>query len=285
LWTRINTQTKILRLTRLRFIQYHRLWQHSRRSSRPCKQHGSAVDAPSGGPGSANTAVGLSAFSSNTIDGVNTAIGANALVNNTLGNGNIPLGLVAGQAVIAASNVIAIGAAGADLTNSCYIGEIYTNVQAQVGTDPDLITINSSGRLGRGNESSRRYKHDIKPVENASEAIYALKPVSFRYHKQYDVTQTIAFGLIAEQVADVNPDLVGRNATGQPESVRYEQINAMLLNDFLKEHGKVEQQRKGIEAALAHQQKQIEALTAGLQKVSAQLELRKPAPQIVLNSP
>jgi hypothetical protein len=127
--------------------------------------------------------------------------------------------------------------------------------------------------------SSRRYKHDIKPLDNASEVLYALKPVSFRYNKEYDATQTIAFGLIAEEVAEVNPDLVGRNPQGQPESVRYEQINAMLLNEFLKEHRKNEQQ----EATIALLQKQIGALTAGLQKVSAQLEATKPAPQVVNN--
>ena len=116
-------------------------------------------------------------------------------------------------------------------------------------------------------------------MDNASEALFKLKPVSFRYDKEYDATQTLAFGLIAEEVAEVYPDLVGRNPQGQPESVRYEQINAMLLNEFLKEHRKNEQQ----EATIALLQEQIEALTAGLQKVSAQLEATKPAPQVVNN--
>ena len=119
------------------------------------------------------------------------------------------------------------------MNNSCYIGQIYLNVQPQVGTDPDLVTITSSGRLGRANVSSRRYKHDIKPMHKASEAIYALKPVSFRYHKQYDATQTVAFGLIAEEVAEVAPDLVGRNEKGEPESVRYEQINGFAAETWL----------------------------------------------------
>ena len=119
-----------------------------------------------------------------------------------------------------------------------------------------------------------------------------LKPVSFRYHKEYDRTQTIAFGLIAEEVAEVHPDLVGRNPAGQPESVRYEQINAMLLNEFLKEHRKVEQLRNEFEATVAQQQKEIQTLTgqlkeqaAQIQKVSAQLELSQAAPQTVLNNP
>ena len=126
-------------------------------------------------------------------------------------------------------------------------------------------------------------------MDRASEALYALSPVSFRYNKEYDVTQTLVFGLIAEDVAQVYPDLVGRNPEGEPESVRYEQINAMLLNEFLKEHRKneeqqatitelkstVAQQQKGFQAVAAKQQKQIEALTTGLEKVSAQLEASK----------
>jgi hypothetical protein len=159
---------------------------------------------------------------------------------------NIGLGFNAGFNVTTANNVICIGAnvLGADVSDSCFIGNIYSNVQPIVGSDPDSVTITSTGRLGRGNVSSRRYKHDIKPIEKASEVVFALKPVSFRYNKQYDATQTLAFGLIAEEVAEVAPDLVGRNPEGQPESVRYEQINAMLLNEFLKEHSKVEEQNR-----------------------------------------
>ena len=116
-------------------------------------------------------------------------------------------------------------------------------------------------------------------MDKTSEVLYALKPVSFRYKKEYDATQTLAFGLIAEEVAEVNPDLVGRNEKGEPESVRYEQINAIMLNEFLKAHRKVQE----LEANAVRQQKQIETLTAGLQKVSAQLEVSRPAPQTVLN--
>ncbi len=239
---------------------------------------GATADTPNGGPGSANTAVGVSALSSNTTGGFNTAVGAYALAN-SLGFGNIALGSGAGSAVTTASNVICIGTSGANVDERCFIGHIYSNVQPIVGTDPDSVTINSNGRLGRGNVSSRRYKHDIQPMEQASETLYALKPASFRYNKEYDATQTLAFGLIAEEVAEVAPDLVGRNPNGEPESVRYEQINAMLLNEFLKEHRKNEEQ----EAMIARQQKQIDAITAGLQKVSTQLEASKPAPQVVNN--
>ena len=177
--------------------------------------NGSPVGAPNGGPASANTAVGASALASNTTGSVNTAVGARALGNSTTGNGNIALGLVAGQSVTTANNVICIGASGADVDNSCFIGNIYSNVQPIVGTDPDSVTITSAGRLGRGNVSSRRYKHDIQPMDKASEALYALNPVSFRYNKEYDATQTLAFGLIAEEVAKVYPDLVGRNREGR----------------------------------------------------------------------
>jgi hypothetical protein len=242
--------------------------------------------------GNDNTANGVTSLLANTTGFSNTACGCSALFSNTTGSNNIGLGRAAGQNVTTANNVIAIGTNGANVSNSCYIGQIYTNVQPQVGTDPDLVTINSDGRLGRANVSSRRYKHDIQPMHTASEAIYQLKPVSFLYHKQYDRTQTIAFGLIAEEVAEVHPDLVGRNPAGQPESVRYEQINAMLLNEFLKEHRKVEQLRNEFEATVAQQQKEIQALTGQLkeqatpiQKVSAQLELSQAAPQTVLNNP
>jgi uncharacterized coiled-coil protein SlyX len=250
-----------------------------------------------------NTATGDIALERNTTGDGNTANGVGALFFNTTGNQNTALGADAGIGVTTANNVICIGAGvnGANVNNSCFIGQIYSNVQPIVGTNPDFVTITNTGRLGRGGVSSRRYKHDIKPMDKASEALFALKPVSFRYNKQYDATQTIAFGLIAEEVAEVYPDLVGRNPEGQPESVRYEQVNAMLLNEFLKEHRKVEKQEATItqlkstaarqEATIAQQQKRMEAVIARLeeqaaqiQKVSAQLEVNKTAPQIVLNN-
>ena len=260
--------------------------------------------------GFGNTAIGDRVFRSNTTGNENTALGRVALSNNTSGDNNVALGVNAGSNVTTASNVICIGAEveGANVSNHCFIGNIYSNIQPIVGTNPDSVTITMSGRLGRGNVSSRRYKHDIKPMERASDALYALRPVSFRYHKEYDSTQKIAFGLIAEEVAEVYPDLVGRNPQGQPESVRYEQINAMLLNEFLKEHRKNEQQGRDIqeqeatiarlnatvarqEATGAEQQKEIQALAttvkeqaAQIQKVNAQLELSKPAPQTAENN-
>src|SRR6185295_20202886 len=165
-----------------------------------------------------------------------------------------------------------------------------------VGTDPDSVTITSTGRLGRGNVSSRRYKHDIQPMDTASEALFALNPVSFHYNKEYDGTQTLAFGLIAEEVAEVYPDLVGRNPKGEPESVRYEQVNAMLLNEFLKEHRRGEEQDCKIqeqETTIAELRSDIQNLAAmvneqasELQKVSAQLQISNAAVQeIASNSP
>jgi len=120
-------------------------------------------------------------------------------------------------------------------------------------------------------------------MDKASEAILALKPVTFRYKHELDPKGIPQFGLVAEQVEKINPDLVARDEQGKPYSVRYEAVNAMLLNEFLKEHAKVEQLKKDFESKIADQQKQIEALTAGLQKVSAKVELSKPAPQTVKN--
>ena len=158
----------------------------------------------------------------------------------------------------------------------------------------DAVVVDGNGQLGTV-ASSARFKKNIKPMDKTSEAILALKPVSFQYIS--DSKGTPQFGLIAEEVAKVNPDLVVRNRNDEIYSVRYEAVNAMLLNEFLKEHRKndeqqakitelkstVAQQQKDFQATAAHQQKQIEALTAGLQKVSAQLEASKPAPQVVNN--
>ena len=244
--------------------------------------------------GAANTAVGGNSLVNNTIGSTNTAVGSVALSNNSTGNNNIALGFFAGGAVSTADEVIAIGTFGQNVSNSCYIGQIYSNIQPQVGTDPDLVTINSNGRLGRANISSRRYKHDIQPMHTASEAIYALKPVSFRYHKEYDRTQTMAFGLIAEEVAEVNPDLVGRNPEGQPESVRYEQVNAMLLNEFLKEHRRGEEQDCKIQeqqTTIAELRSEIRSLAAvvndqasELRNVSAQLQISNAAEQEIASN-
>lgn len=140
------------------------------------------------------------------------------------------------------------------------------------------VYVNSDNKIGTM-ASSRRFKEEIKPMEKASEVLFALTPVNFRYKKEFDAGRAPMFGLIAEDVAQVDPDLVSRNEKGEVDTVRYEQINVMLLNEFLKAHRRMEEQ----DATIARQQQQIDALTAGLQKVSAQLELGKSAPQTVLN--
>jgi Chaperone of endosialidase len=265
--------------------------------------------------GESNTAVGGGALANNTSGFANTAIGFQALPNCSTGSGNIGVGQDAGFNVSTASNVICIGIIGGDnIDNGCYIANIYSNIQPVIGTDPDYVTIASNGKLGRSNlnGSSRRFKHDIQPMDTASEVIFALKPVSFRYNKEYDPAERPSFGLIAEDVADLAPDLVGRNKKGEPESVRYEQINAMLLNEFLKEHRRVQEQEASImqlkstvseqEATIARQsknsknlaarqQKEIEALTTQLkeqagqiQRVSARVKLKSPATNVVLDN-
>jgi trimeric autotransporter adhesin len=225
--------------------------------------------------GSNNTAMGFFASFDNTGGHDNTATGFAALGANTKGSDNIALGSHAGINVFTADNVICIGAGGANVSDSCYIGNIF-NRPSPSGL---AVFVNSDGKLGTI-MSSRRFKEDIKPMDKASEAILAFQPVAFRYKKDFDPTGTAQFGLVAEDVAKVNPDLVVRDKEGKPYSVRYDQVNAMLLNEFLKEHRKVQE----LEADAERQQKQIQALTAGLQKVSAQLEASKPAPQVVNNN-
>jgi hypothetical protein len=225
--------------------------------------------------GSSNTANGSGALNSNTMGDNNTAIGFQALTNNTTGSSNIGLGRGAGSGVTTADDVICIGTAGANVSHSCYIGNIF-NQSSPSGL---AVFVNSDGKLGTI-LSSRRFKEHIKPMDKVSEAILALQPVMFRYKKDFDPTGTAQFGLVAEDVAKVNPDLVVRDKEGKPNSVRYDQVNAMLLNEFLKEHHQV-QDLKGI---VAEQQKQIEALTAGLQKVSTQVELSRPAPHAVVTN-
>ncbi len=225
--------------------------------------------------GSNNTAIGNGALAHNTTGGFNTAVGIEALEGNGTGNNNTALGVGAGSNVTGATNVIAIGTAGASVDNSCFIGNI-RDVQTQ-NTDAIPVVIDSAGQLGTAS-SSGRFKDEIKPMDTASEAILALKPVTFQYKS--DTNSRPQFGLIAEEVAKVNPDLVVCDKNGDVYTVRYDTVNAMLLNEFLKEHRKVER----LEANAAQQQKQIDALAAGLQKVSAQLQVSKPAPETVLNN-
>jgi endosialidase-like protein len=234
-----------------------------------------------------NTGIGFDALEANTTGNNNTAVGANALRNAT-GSNNIALGGGAGVNVMAGSNNIEIGTngAGAD-DNTIRIGlqgtQTQTFIAGILGSGPfgcDVSIDAVTGQLGVGAcVSSERFKKDIDSMDKASEAIFSLKPVTFHYKN--DKTNVPQFGLIAEEVAKVNPALIAVDKEGKPYSVRYQQINAMLLNEFLKEHKKNEQQ----ETTIAALRKEIAALNAGLQKMSAQLEVSKAAPQTVLNNP
>jgi len=254
--------------------------------------------------GGTNTANGYQALSSNTTGIGNTAIGNGALDGNTTGDDNIALGVAAGSSVATANNVISIGATGANVSDTTWIDNIYATTTVSATTLP--VVVSDSGQLGTA-PSSARFKKEIKPMDKASETILALKPVTFQY--KGDNTNIPQFGLVAEDVAKLNPDLIVRDKNGDIYTVRYDAVNAMLLNEFLKEHKKVEEQaretreQKNVinqlkvsvaeqEATIAHQQtdfqfklteqeKQIEALTSGLQKVSAQLEASKSGPQMV----
>jgi hypothetical protein len=246
--------------------------------------------------GIVNTATGFGALShnttgaSNTADGFNSlalssgsnniALGANAGVNLTTGSYNIDIG---NPGVAGESSTIRVGTQGMQMAT--FIAGIYG-----AASFPGLeVYVNSNGQLGT-RTSSARFKDEIKPMDKASEVILALQPVTFRYKKEIDPNGIPQFGLVAEEVEKVNRDLVVHDAQDKPFTVRYEAVNAMLLNEFLKEHRKVEQQeatitqlKKDFQAAAAHQQEQIEALTAGLQRVSAQVEMSRPASQMAGN--
>ena len=238
-----------------------------------------------------NTAIGYNALLSNTTAGDNTAIGTTALFSNTTGEFNIAIGSQALRDNVTGDSNTAIGdSAGFNITGSGNVcigagvngvaGESnitrIRNVYESVATER-AVYVTSDNRIGTL-ASSRRYKEQIKPMEKASETIRSLRPVSFRYKKEIDPAQPLCFGLIAEEVADVNPNLVTLDCEGKPETVRYEAINAMLLSEFIKqheafleEHHKVEK----LEATVSRQQKQIEALAADLETVSSRLELSK----------
>ena len=232
-----------------------------------------------------NSAFGWGALYSTTTGNDNTVIGREALFNNTTGSANVVVGHDAGYILTTADNVICIGAnlRGDNVSNSCFIG----NISGADATFGDAVFVTSAGKLGTVNPSSARFKEEVKPMSKASEAILALKPVTFRYKKEFEPMGIPQFGLVAEEVEKVNPDLVKRDRDGKLQTVRYDAVNAMLLNEFLKEHRTVQELKSNAvkqEATIARLEQQIEALTVGLQKVSAQLELTKPAPQTALNN-
>jgi hypothetical protein len=251
-----------------------------------------------------NTATGYNALASNTTGYGNTAIGRHALWRNTTGVNNTALGTTAGYNQTAGTNNIYIGSAGVDGESSTIRIGAYSHDRTFIesirgvttgNADAIPVLIDSLGQLGTLS-SSRRFKKEIEPMEKASEAILALNPVTFHYRS--DKTNTAQFGLIAEEVAEVNPDLVVRDENGEIYTVRYDQVNAMLLNEFLKEHKRVQ----GLEATVAQQKKGMELLAAQLKeqaaqirKVSAGVDMSKfaterirggeLAPKMVLNNP
>jgi Chaperone of endosialidase len=245
--------------------------------------------------GNSNTASGINALGTNTGGSINTAIGAGSLGNITSSNSNIALGFNAGSNLTSGDNNIYIGSLGvATESDTIRIGT--SNVQTRAfirairgvttgNNDAIPVLIDTAGQLGT-TSSSRRFKKEIKPMDCASEALLALKPVTFHYKS--DKANVPQFGLIAEEVAEVNPDLVVRDEKGEIYTVRYDAVNAMLLNEFLKEHRKVEEQEKTIDelkSGMTALAARVKEQAAQIQKVSAQLEASKPAPQTVVNKP
>ena len=229
--------------------------------------------------GSNNTALGSAAGQFITSGGFNTFVGSQAGIIQTGGNNSLYL-QIQGDTDNSAPN------------NRSYIGNVFG---VTTGSGGDVaVFIDSTGQLGT-NTSSRRFKKDIKPMDQTSEAVLKLEPVTFHYKDKDRETKGLEYGLIAEDVAEVNPDLVVYGDDGQPLTVRYNAINVLLLNEFLKEHKKVEEQQASIaelKSTVALQQKGMDVLTAQLkeqatqiQRVSAQLEVNKPAPQVVASKP
>jgi hypothetical protein len=261
--------------------------------------------------GKFNTADGEDALESNTGD-QNTAVGSLALGNNSSGSNNIGIGFLAGFNLNGGANNVFIGNVGpvpiGSESNTIRIGtqtattvppsyaipaHTATYIAGIYGETFDsgtgaAVSIDSTGKLGT-TASAQRFKKDIGPMDKASEAVLALKPVTFHYKS--DPKGIPQFGLVAEEVAKVNPDLVVRNAKGEIYTVRYDAVNAMLLNEFLKEHRKVEEQqatitqlKKDFGATIAQLTARLDEQASQIQKVSAQIEVTKPAPQTVLNN-
>jgi len=229
--------------------------------------------------GDFNTASGGFALVSNITGSSNTAVGSGALFNNTSGVFNVALGTSAGANATIGSNNVYIGAGvrgAAGESNACYIASIFN----QTSPSGIPVLINSDNKLGT-TTSSKRFKEDIKPMDEASQALFALKPVTFHYKKEIDAAGTSQFGLVAEDVEGVNADLVVRDKEGKPYSVRYDQVNAMLLNEFLKEHRTVQKQQQEIDSLRAELREQRDLI----QKVSEKIEVSTAKPQVVAKNP
>src|SRR6266496_3264787 len=235
-----------------------------------------------------NTAVGADALSANTTGGENTAVGNFALPFNTTGSLNTALGFGAGAGILTVSNVTCIGpvsgvsTVAGEVGDSCYIAHIHDQ-PVDSGT-AQFVFVDEDGKLGTTNFSSQRFKKEIRSMGQTSEAVLALKPVTFQY--KTDKKGAPQFGLIAEEVAKVNPDLVVRDRNGQVVAVRYDGVNAMLLNEFLKEHNAfVEEQHKveKLEATVESLAAAVKEQAVQIQKVSAGVALNRPVPQLARN--
>jgi hypothetical protein len=231
-----------------------------------------------------NTASGLAALMSNTTGANNTASGSNALSSNSTGSNNIALGYQAGINLTTGDNNIDIGSPGvANEAGKIRIGTRGTHNAAYIAgifgatvTGGAAVSVDNKGHLGT-TTSSARFKNNIQPMGPASESLLALQPVTFRYKKELDPENIPQFGLVAEQVAKVNPDLVVRDEQGRPYTVRYEAVNAMLLNEFLKEHRRVE----ALEETVTQLKSALKEQAAQIRKVSEQLPVSKTAPRVV----
>ena len=234
--------------------------------------------------GNDNTANGFRALVHNRAN-ANTAIGSRTLENNNGGHDNIAVGFRAGANFSPGSNNIYIGNVGLTAEDGTIrIGDASQTRTFIAGIAGSSVTgapvsVNDDGQLGT-TPSSKRFKDEIKPMDKASEAIFALEPVTFRYKKELDPDGIPQFGLVAEELARVNSDLVVRDAGGKPYTVRYDAVNAMLLNEFLKEHRKVEE----LESVLAQLTARLQEQDLKVQKMSEQLTMRnQPAPQVAIN--
>ncbi len=241
--------------------------------------------ALSANDGSENNAFGDLAMENNVSGVSNTAIGDDALRFNVDGSGNVAVGDEAGTGLGASvNNCIAIGAPGegpfATFDNTCFIGSIFGEAVSDPATQVPVY-VDQFNVVGVFNTSSRKLKHDIQPMDKTSETLYRLKPVTFRFNSDWKGTKQ--YGLIAEEVAEVDPQLVVHSKNGEVTAVHYEQINNMLLNEFLKEHKKVEELKSDFQATVAKQQKEIQTLTARLEEQAAQIQ--KVSVQLATASP
>jgi hypothetical protein len=254
--------------------------------------------------GDENDAFGDDSMEENTTGSQNTAMGDDSLDGNITGSGNVAVGKEAGNSIIDGNDNVVVGhnagiglvhanrnvaigteASGPflDLDDTCFIGSIFNEPTSDPGTQT-AVFVDQFNVVGIFN-SSRKYKHDIQPMDKTSETLYQLKPVTFKFNS--DWKGSTQYGLIAEEVAEVDPSLVVRK-NGETVTVRYEQINSMLLNEFLKEHKKVEDQQASISQLKNEMQTlvaQLKEQAGQIQKVSAHLQVNKAAPQVVTNKP